>query len=355
VQAWLEARLARHWWQPQPPALLTLLLFPFSLLYLGLWLLRRYRQRPAAPLPVPVVVVGNHVVGGAGKTPTVIALVQALQAAGRRPGVISRGHGRQGHAPQAVEPGTDVALAGDEPLLIRRRTGVPVWVGRARRDAGLALTAAHPEVDVIVSDDGLQHAALPRQAELVVFDERGVGNGMLLPTGPLREPLPAQLPPWMRVLYTAGVNSTPLPGAAATRRISQVWPLQAWLAGDASQAQALTALQGRPLVAAAGMAAPEKFFHMLRALGLDIRALPLPDHHAYAQLPWPPTTAEVLVTEKDAIKLDPSRQGATRVWVVPLDFHIPPALVSELLALLPLPRPTRTSSAHAHEPGPPTD
>ncbi len=336
MRAWLEARLTRHWWQPQPPALLTLALFPFSLLYLLLWLLRRARQRPPEPLPVPVVVVGNHVVGGAGKTPTVIALVQALKAAGRRPGVISRGHGRQGRVPQAVEPGTDVALAGDEPLLIRRRTGVPVWVGRARRDAGLALVAAHPDVDVIVSDDGLQHAALCRQAELVVFDERGVGNGMLLPTGPLREPLPASVPPWMRVLYTAGVASTPLPGARGTRRISQAWPLQAWHSGDASQAVPLWALQGRPLVAAAGMAAPEKFFAMLRAQGLDIRPLPLPDHHPYATLPWPATTADVVTTEKDAIKLQPSRLGATRVWVVPLDFDIPPALVAELLALLPV-------------------
>ncbi len=335
MRAWLEARLTRHWWQPQPPALLTLALFPFSLLYLLLWLLRRYTQRPAEPLPVAVVVVGNHVVGGAGKTPTVIALVQALQAAGRRPGVVSRGHGRQGHTAQPVALGSEAALVGDEPLLIHRRTGAPVWVGRARREAGLALLAAHPEVDVIVSDDGLQHAGLPRHAELVVFDERGVGNGMLLPTGPLREPLPASLPPWMRVLYTSGVSSTPLPGQAATRRISQAWPLQAWHAGDASQAKPLADLRGRPLLAAAGMAAPEKFFGMLRAQGLDITPLPLPDHFAYTSLPWPASTAEVVTTEKDAVKLRPTRLGATRVWVVPLDFDIPPALVDELLALLP--------------------
>jgi tetraacyldisaccharide 4'-kinase len=284
---------------------------------------------------VPVIVVGNHVVGGAGKTPTVVALVEALKTAGYLPGVISRGHGRRGSAPRAVQHSSDVAEVGDEPLLIVRRTGVPVWVGRARHDAGLALSAAHPEVDVIVSDDGLQHTGLSRHAELVVFDERGVGNGFLLPAGPLREPLPATVPPRMRVLYTAGVASTALPGTLATRRLAAAWPLQAWHDGDAAQAVPLASLQGRALLAAAGLAAPEKFFSMLRAAGLDIRPLPLPDHHAYKHLPWPAATADVVTTEKDAVKLQPSRVGATRVWVVPLDLDIPSALVDELLALLP--------------------
>lgn len=344
MRAWLEARLTRQWWEREPSALFTLLLYPWSVVYLLLWLLRRYTVRAAEPLPVPVVVVGNHVVGGAGKTPTVIALVQALKAAGYRPGVISRGHGRQGAAPQAVLPGSAVRDVGDEPALIRRRCGVPVWVGRARRDAGLALVVAHPEVDVIVSDDGLQHTALRRHAEVVVFDERGVGNGFLLPAGPLREPLPATVPAWMRVLYTAGVASTPLPGTLATRRLGDAWPLQAWHAGDATQAVPLASLGGRPLAAAAGLAAPEKFFGMLRAAGLQFQALPLPDHHAYSQLPWPASTADVVTTEKDAIKLQPSRMGSTRVWVVPLDLDIPPALVADVLSLLP---PRQPNASHA--------
>jgi tetraacyldisaccharide 4'-kinase len=345
VRAWLEARLTRLWWQREPAALPTLLLFPFSIVYLLLWMWRRHWARPAEPLSVPVVVVGNHVVGGAGKTPTVMALVQALKAAGYRPGVISRGHGRQCDEPQAVWPGSAVAEVGDEPPLIARRTGVPVWVGRARRDAGMALLKAQPDVDVIVSDDGLQHLGLNRHAELVVFDERGAGNGMLLPAGPLREPLPATVPPRMRVLYTAGVASTSLPGALAKRRLGNAWPLQAWHDGDAAQVVPLLSLQGRPLVAAAGLAAPEKFFGMLRANGLEFRALPLPDHHSYPHLPWPEGTADVLTTEKDAIKLQPSRLGGTRVWVVPLDLDIPSALVDELLALLPARRPAaRTPS-----------
>ena len=315
------------------------------MVYLGLWLIHHRTRRGAQAkalaqsLPVPVLVVGNHVVGGAGKTPTVIAIVQALQQAGHRPGVISRGYGRLGRATHTVEPGDAATTAGDEPLLIRRRCGVPVWVGAQRAAAGRALCAAHPEVDVLVSDDGLQHAALVRSAEVVVFDERGVGNGLLLPAGPLREPLPKAVPPWRRVLYTAGFASTGLPGALALRSISSALPLSAWLASDATAAVPLSALAGRPLLAVAGIAAPDKFFSMLRTAGLTIEPRPLPDHHAYTTLPWPAGTPEVVTTEKDAVKLDPLRLGSTRVWVVPLNLTLPDALAADLIALLFPPHP----------------
>ncbi len=332
MKAWLEARVTQLWWRA-PPGALAWALWPLSLLYDGLRRLHA-RGRHAQPLPVPVVVVGNLVVGGAGKTPTVIALVQALQARGHRPGVISRGHGRHGTQPHAVADGDSPAAVGDEPLLLHRRCRVPVWVGADRVEAGRRLCAAQPQVDVLVSDDGLQHRRMARQAALVVFDERGAGNGLLLPAGPLREPLPAALPAHCRVLYTAGLRSTPLPGELATRRLTQAWPLAAWHAGDTTQAQPLDALQGRPLLAAAGLAAPQKFFGMLATAGLQFTPLPLPDHHAYDTLPWPPDSADVLVTEKDAVKLDPARMGTTRVWVLPLDFDIPAALVDELSALL---------------------
>ena len=262
MRARLEAVLQRCWWQPAPSAL-AWVLWPLSLVYRGLLLMHQRRPVQPVALPVPVLVVGNHIVGGAGKTPTVIALVQALQAAGHRPGVISRGHGREGDDAQAVNDFATAADVGDEPLLIRRRCGVPVWVGRRRAEVALALCAAHPEVDVLVADDGLQHRALARKAELVVFDERGAGNGLLLPAGPLREPLPRALPPLRRVLYTGGAASTALPGALATRRLALAWPLAAWHLGDAAQAVPLQQLRGRPLLAAAGMAAPDKFFAML--------------------------------------------------------------------------------------------
>ena len=331
-----EALLVRHWWRARPSGLSRALL-PLAWLYRAL----AQRQRRRAPLPgrppVPVVVVGNLVAGGAGKTPTVIALVQALRAAGRQPGVISRGYGREGAGVREVGADDGAAEVGDEPLLIHRRTAVPVWVGRDRSAAARALCAAHRGVDVLVADDGLQHAALWRDAELVVFDARGTGNGLLLPAGPLREPLPQHLAPRARVLYTDGVASTPLPGGLAQRRIALAWPLAAWRRGDAAAALPLADLRGRRLLAVAGLAAPQKFFAMLQAQGLDIARLPLPDHHDYATLPWPLSTTDVVTTEKDAVKLDPSQLGATRVWVVPLDLALPAGLVEELLALLPLP------------------
>lgn len=327
MNAALEALAVRHWWRPRP-TWLTALLWPLSRLY-G-WLFTHRGGRPQA-LPVPVLVVGNLVVGGAGKTPTVISLVQALATAGRRPGVISRGHGREGAAPGAVQRGSLAAEVGDEPLLIARRTGVPVWVGRDRVAAAQALLAAHPEVDLVVADDGLQHRRLPRQAELVVFDERGAGNGWLLPAGPLREPMPAVMPPTRHVLYTAGRPSTPLPGRVAQRRLTLAWPLSAWHAGDAARAQPLAALRGRPLHAAAGLAAPGKFFTMLRDAGLTFEAHPLPDHFDWRALPWPTDAADALVTEKDAVKLDPRRCGATAVWVLPLDLDLPADLIAELM------------------------
>jgi tetraacyldisaccharide 4'-kinase len=335
VAARVEALLARHWWQPRTtPAMRALL--PLSYLYALLATLAGRRRAQRAP--VPVLVVGNLVVGGAGKTPTVIALVQALQQAGWQPGVISRGHGRSGDAPLAVAPSSSAAQAGDEPLLIARRTGVPVWVGRRRIAAARALCAANPVVDILISDDGLQHAALAREAEIVVFDERGAGNGRLLPAGPLREPLPRRLPPRRRLLYNAPQPSTPLPGALALRSPGPALPLADWWAGRGERAVALDALRGPRWLAVAGVAAPERFFAMLEAAGLAIERLPLPDHHAYASLPWPADAERVLTTEKDAVKLEPSRLGGTQVWVVGLDFRLPPDFTQALLAELGPPR-----------------
>ena len=336
MKARLEQLLGRAWWQPRPDVLAHAL-WPLSVLYRMLLVVRGWQRSTGARLPVPVLVVGNLVVGGAGKTPTVIAVVQALQRAGHRPGVISRGHGRRGAAAlgvHEVEDGDDALRSGDEPLLIQRRCQVPVWVGRQRARAGSALCQAHPEVDVLVSDDGLQHRALARDAELVVFDERGAGNGWLLPAGPLREPLVASRLVHRKLLYTAGLQSTPVPGSLALRSIATAWPLQAWQAQQPAAAQPLADLRGRALLAVAGIGAPEKFFGMLEAAGLQIDRLPLPDHFDFAELPWPAGTAEVITTEKDAVKLARHALGETLVWVVPLDLGLPDALVGELLTLL---------------------
>jgi tetraacyldisaccharide 4'-kinase len=286
-----------------------------------------------------VVVVGNLVAGGAGKTPTVIAVASMLRQRGWQPGIVSRGYGRAGDGVLEVRPDTPAAQCGDEPRLLQRRLGLPVVVGRDRVAAARELLRRHPAVDILVSDDGLQHRRLPRRAQVLVFDERGAGNGWLLPAGPLREPLPARAPPSTVVLYNAAAPSTPLPGHLARRAMAGLVPLREWWAGQPASAEALRGLAGRPVVAAAGMAQPERFFRMLEAAGLAVQRLPLPDHHDYATLPWPASTPDVVVTEKDAVKLAPDAAGATRVWVAPLDFEPGAAFERALLDLLPTPTP----------------
>ena len=365
-RAGVEALLQRHWWRARP-TLLARALQPLSWLYGALAALQRGLARPQWA-PVPVLVVGNLVVGGAGKTPAVLAAVRALQAAGHHPAVLSRGYGRQGRQAHRVTAGDSAALVGDEPLLMHRRSGVPVWVGRDRAALARLACAADPGIDVLVCDDGLQHHRLARSVNLIVFDERGLGNGLLLPAGPLRQRPSSHSSIPTRVLYNAATSSTPLPGALALRSIRFAWPLQAWWQQDQARSVPLSALQGRELVACAGLAAPEKFFAMLEAAGLRIRRLPLPDHHAYAVPPWPTGTAEVVTTEKDAVKLprrrpaSPGTGGAsgvgdagtapgvttgaalqqadsftsdsTSIWVVPLDLQLPDELSRDLLALL---------------------
>lgn len=288
-------------------------------------------------LPVPVVVVGNLIVGGAGKTPTVMAIVARQRARGFNPGIVSRGHGRSADQVVDVLPDTPVAQCGDEPLLLRLRTGAPVVVGRDRVAAARELLRLHPAVNLIVSDDGLQHLRLARQAQVLVFDERGTGNGWGLPAGPLREALPQRVPPNTVVLYNAAAATTKLPGHIARRALAGVVLLSDWWRGDAPSPGLLNALRGRALIAAAGVARPERFFGMLRSHGLHIAPLPLPDHHAFETLPWAAGTADVIVTEKDAVKLRGQEFGATRVWVAALDFVPDADFHTALAALLPLP------------------
>ena len=285
-------------------------------------------------LPVRVIVVGNLIAGGAGKTPTVLALVRSLQSRGFTPAIVSRGYGGSASASIEVLPDTPAQVSGDEPLLMRRRAGVPVFVGTDRVAAIRALLRAHPDTDVVVADDGLQHHRLARDVQVLVFDERGVGNGWLLPAGPLRETLPTTVPDRSLVLYNADRPTTPLPGWTAQRRLGSITLLRDWWRGLQPEADSLPTLQGRSLLAVAGTARPERFFAMLRAAGLSFDTLPLADHFDYAQLPWPGETGDVIVTEKDAVKLDPSRVGTTRVWVAALDFVPGPGFDAEVMRQL---------------------
>jgi tetraacyldisaccharide 4'-kinase len=345
----LEARLTRAW-QTRGP--LACALWPLSLLFRALSALRAllYRRGLLAStrLPVPVIVVGNIFIGGTGKTPLTIWLVQALRDAGLHPGVISRGHGSAGHgadrgathAPRPVTPDSTPQQVGDEPLLIAQRSGCPVVVGRDRAAAGRALLAAHPEVNVLITDDGLQHYALQRDVEIVLFDGRGTGNGWLLPAGPLREPA------WRRRDFTV-INAADAPAALRTAVAphgAAGAPLfQMVLGGEhaerlsrRSERMPLTLLAATAprIVAAAGIGNPARFFALLTAAGLRFTELPLPDHHDFLDQPFAGLNADIiLITEKDAVKCAQieNLKDDPRLWVVPVTARIDAALAKQIV------------------------
>ena len=330
---WVQAQ----WAGPMPGAGAQWLR-PLSWLYRGLSGLHAGLYRSGVfqvqRAPVPVLVVGNLVTGGAGKTPAVIALVGLLRQQGFKPGVISRGHGRQGTAVQQVQRDSPACEVGDEPLLIHLRTGAPVVVGADRAAAARQLCAAHPDVNLLLADDGLQHHRLQHDRVLLMFDERGAGNGLHLPAGPLRQALPANLTAGTLVLYNAAAPSTPLPGFLGQRRLAGVLPLADWWAGRLPAPDGgWSALPAGPLLAAAGLARPGRFFDMLEGAGLQIQRLALADHHPMQPLPWPAEAPDVIVTEKDAVKLRPGSTGGTRVWVAPLDFQPEPAFAQAFYTL----------------------
>jgi tetraacyldisaccharide 4'-kinase len=324
------------WWAQR--GLLAQAMRPISWVYRLLTHIDRWQHRVGWQqihrLPVPVLVIGNWITGGGGKTPTLLAVLEILRQDGLDIGVVSRGYGRLTKGLIIASEKATAADLGDEPMLIYRRTQTPLAVAEHRAEAAQALLAAHPELQLIVCDDGLQHHGLARDLSLLVFDRRGLGNGLLLPAGPLRQdrdhpPLPTSRREHL-VLYTDGVNSTSMPGFLAARRLGLAKPLADWWLGKPSGV-ALSALTDRPWLACAGLAQPENFFESLRAEGLAITGLPLPDHARLDLLPWP-AGARVLITEKDAVKLAAHQAGCEHVWVVPLDLLPEPAFAQALRA-----------------------
>ncbi len=328
--------------------LMVFVLLPVSWLFAALTTLRqtlyRYGICHTHTLAVPVVVVGNVMAGGVGKTPITIALVNHLKAQGWRVGVLSRGYGRQTKGTLAVSPRSDARDVGDEPLLIARACNVPVFVGSNRVEAGRTLLAQHPEVQVLICDDGLQHLALGRDIELCVFDERGSGNGHLLPAGPLREAWPrrplrhaqsGQEIPCL-VVKTSGHA---LPDEFRVTRHLADYALQA----DGTQ-RPLQQWHNTPVQALAGIAKPESFFSMLRDQGLTLtRTHALPDHAELHTLDIDPEYGDVLCTEKDAVKL---WANAPHAWAVPLHTTLPTALSQAIDTHLVAARRAKLSSAH---------
>jgi tetraacyldisaccharide 4'-kinase len=329
----LESTLTRAWLRR---GALACALWPLSLVFRAIAGLRaalfRAGLMQSHKLPVPVLVVGNIFIGGTGKTPLTIWLADTLRGAGFTPGIISRGHGGAGGAPRAVRPDALAAEVGDEPLLMARRTGCPVMVGRDRPAAGRALLAAHPQVDIIISDDGLQHYALQRDIEIVLFDGRGAGNGWLLPAGPLREPRSRRRDftvvntPLLTPELAASVGGAPfrmqLAGTVAERLTAR------------AERKPLAEFAGKRIVAAAGIGNPGRFFAMLRAQGLAFAELALPDHHDFLDQPFARVDADIiLITEKDAVKCGQieNLKNDPRLWVVPVTAQLDGALAEQIV------------------------
>ena len=323
----LSGALLRAWTGKGP---LACALLPVATLYGALAAVRRQLFRwqllKSQRVTAFVIVVGNVVAGGAGKTPTVISLVRHLQARGLRVGVVSRGFGRDGQACQPVSASSSTQEVGDEPLLIARATGAPVFVARDRHQAASALLAQHPQTDVIVCDDGLQHYRLFRDLDICVFDDRGCGNGWLLPAGPLREPWPrrgvaaaGQSADRLLVLNTSGTGD--LGQFKAQRALATVAQDRH---GATTPLLDLNAPGRLPVQAVAGIARPEVFFNMLRQPGLVLaHTQALPDHFDFRQAniaSW--GAVQLLCTEKDAPKL---WQVAPSALSVALEQTIEPA------------------------------
>lgn len=314
---------------------LYLLLLPFSLLY-GLIsnLLRlsyRWGWRKAWRAPVPVVVVGNLTAGGNGKTPVVIWLVQALQQRGLRVGVVSRGYGgKADNYPLVLGPQTATAEAGDEPVLIYQRTGAQVAVAPVRRQAVEALVSGG-QVDIIVTDDGLQHYALARDIEIVVIDgQRRFGNGWWLPAGPMRE-RSSRLNSVSAIITNGG---TAQPGELAMQLVPG-------MAVNLQSGMQRPVAELKNVVAMAGIGHPPRFFNTLRQQGVTLeKEVAFADHQNYSPdalnaLIGPGQT--LLMTEKDAVKA--RAFAAADWWYLPVDARLPQsesaALLNKISALIP--------------------
>ena len=339
-QVLLKAWRVRGW--------LACLLWPVAQIYGVLVRVRRSLYRSGffvvEHFDVAVVVVGNVVAGGAGKTPLVMAVVKHLQSQGLQVGVVSRGYGRSSQESLEVRPETPIYESGDEPALIQRATGAPVFVAKKRTEAVRSLLARYPATDVVVCDDGLQHYALSRNIEIAVFDDRGVGNGWLLPAGLLREHWPERLHQGINLVLHTGLTPA-FAGFTSSRKLADYA-----VAADGSRVE-FNALDHQPLVALAGIANPEAFFDMLRSRGLRLeQTIALPDHHHFTMEDLSALTGyTVLCTEKDAVKLfalpGPS---SLKILAVPLEFSPEPAFFTALNGLL-APFISQLPSDHGHQ------
>lgn len=354
-------RKAPQFWERRGPT--SLLLWPLSWFY-GLVL--RVRKlitdtglvKPK-PAPVPVIIVGNIRVGGTGKTPIVIALAERLQQLGWNPGIISRGYGSSSQtSPLQVNSSSEPSLVGDEPVLIAKRTHdqVPLWVFPKRQKSIQSLLKHSPNVNVIISDDGLQHGGLARwpareggrDIEFVVRDSRGEGNGFLLPAGPLREPATRERDATLSTGKISG-NTHKLGEQEEYFLGRRTFSLEGSLSNayqlinpdnHLTLAQIADDYLPNKITAVAALGNPQRFFDDLLKQGISGKTIPLPDHATYTPEFFSQLNAQcILITEKDAVKC--AAISDERIWVVPLSLTLPDNLVDWLQSILQRPNPYR--------------
>ncbi|MHB1677500.1 MAG: tetraacyldisaccharide 4'-kinase [Sulfuriferula sp.] len=328
---------AIHWLQYQwrHTTLWHLLLIPFSWLFAAASALRHFLYRlnilRSQRLTVPVVVIGNISVGGTGKTPLVIWLAQQFIERGWHPGIISRGYGGTAATALRVTADSNVDIVGDEPLLLAQTLQCPVWIGRNRPVAGRALVAAHPDTDVIISDDGLQHLALARNVEIAVIDaSRGLGNGRLLPAGPLRESVSRLTHVDAVIINQTGTSRAELPEVPHSYAMQFTGSTFRNLKRP-EQIASTADFHGKTLHAIAGIGHPQRFFDQLKTLGLNFVAHAFPDHHKYLahELNF---AGLIIMTEKDAVKCQSF--ATEQMWVWPILAQLSPELMPFILAKL---------------------
>lgn len=323
------------------------LLQPLTWCYRTLTALRRqlYRMEVIRPhrADALVIVVGNVIAGGAGKTPTVIEIIQHLQARKLAAGVVSRGYGRSSSECEEVTRTTLAKTVGDEPTLIHHATGAPVFVAKSRYAGAVELLSKYPDTQIIVCDDGLQHYGIFRDIEVCVFDDRGLGNGWLLPAGPLREHWPraalsavGQSNERLMVLHTG--QQAKFAGYRAQRKLGKQCRLRD---GQTTSIDEFLSTVRKPILAVAGIAQPERFFEMVREMGIPIaKTMAMPDHSDFQQIsPKDLAPYQLICTEKDAFKLwdivpdvvaIPLEQKSEPEFFQRLDAHIDSAMAARL-------------------------
>lgn len=319
----------KHW---QRRGAIAWLLWPASLAFGCVVFFRRLffklRLFKSHAAGIPVVVVGNLTAGGSGKTPLVLRLAELLREHHWKPGIVSRGYG--GSLPHASEVhiASDPAEVGDEPILLARRSGCPVWVAAERTEACRLLREQHPECDVILSDDGLQHYALRRDLEICVVDGRAFGNGFLQPAGPLREPRSR----------LRSVDAVVVQGAAEVKgyRMELQGDKLVRLT-DARDVRSAKSFAGQRVHAVAGIGDPKRFFLHLARFGVKVVPHPFPDHHPFRAEDLAFGDGDpVVMTEKDAVKCKRIAGGnpQAQYWVMPVSASLDPAFERWLLEKL---------------------